>query len=219
MVSEETQNSAISGELEPIFSLNAPEIEPVSQTLSPSELGGSKALPGEAGLDEEAAKLRGSQIHALLEHLPNHPKDMWPEAATHILGTLDEARPDPSLLSEARAVLESEHLAAVFSADALVEVSITAHLGERRLHGTIDRLIVTNTHVLAVDFKTNAVVPKTPEQVPEGLMRQMAAYAHALEQIYPDRTIETALLWTRSCELMHLPQQLVNAAMQNVHAA
>ena len=33
------------------------------------------------------------------------------------------------------------------------------------------------------------------------------------------RTIETALLWTRSCTLMHLPQQLVNAAMQNVHAA
>ncbi|WP_370228250.1 double-strand break repair helicase AddA, partial [Cognatishimia sp.] len=209
----------ISGELETIFATNAPDTEPESRTLSPSDLGGAKALPGEAGLDEEAAKARGLAIHALLEHLPNHPPSDWERAARHILDLTEAGAGDLSLLSEASSVLKSEHLTPVFSPNALVEVSITAQLGEDRLHGTIDRLIVEQDRVLAIDFKTNAVVPKSPEMIPEGLLRQMGAYAHALAQIYPDKTIETALLWTKTAELVRLPQELVNAALHRAHAS
>ena len=81
MQASQPAKTADSGELETVFSRNAPEIEPELATLSPSDLGGAKALPGEAGLDEEAALLRGSQIHALLEHLPNHPPEDWEAAA------------------------------------------------------------------------------------------------------------------------------------------
>jgi len=39
------------------------------------------------------------------------------------------------------------------------------------------------------------------------------AYAEALGQIYPDRKIETALLWTRTARMMVLPHDLVTAAL------
>jgi ATP-dependent helicase/nuclease subunit A len=42
----------------------------------------------------------------------------------------------------------------------------------------------------------------------------MGAYAEALAQIWPDRRIETAILWTRRALLMPLPPDIVRAAMQ-----
>ncbi|OBY25889.1 double-strand break repair helicase AddA [Leisingera sp. JC1] len=178
--------------------------------LSPSDLGGAKALPGDLGLDEEAAKARGSRLHLLLEHLPGRPEDHWPQLAGNLL---QDAEDTAELLAEASGVLQNAGLSHIFAPETLAEVPITADLNEGRLHGIIDRLIVTPDRVLAVDFKSNATVPEVPEQCPEGLLRQMGAYAHALAQIYPGRTIETALLWTRTATLMPLPHELVTAAL------
>ena len=86
-------------------------------------------------------------------------------------------------------------------------------LGGRRIHGVIDRLIVAPDHVLAVDFKTNAAVPDTPEGTPDGLLRQMGAYRAALAQIWPSTEIRTAILWTASATLMPLPHDLVTQAL------
>ncbi|RBI84706.1 double-strand break repair helicase AddA [Rhodosalinus halophilus] len=196
----------------------APPVQP-APTLSPSDLGGPKALPGEAGRDEEAAKLRGTRLHLLLEHLPGAPAEHRADLARRLLGGGTEPAPEPeiaALLAEAEGVLDAPALAALFAPDALAEVPVSATLdalGGRRVHGTIDRLIVAPERVLAVDFKTNATVPATPGDVPEGLLRQMGAYAAALSQIWTDRRIETALLWTRTAELMPLPPDLVAAAL------
>jgi ATP-dependent helicase/nuclease subunit A len=52
-------------------------------------------------------------------------------------------------------------------------------------------------------------VPDRPEDVPEGLLRQMGAYAEMLRAIYPDRGVATAILWSRTATLMELPEALV----------
>jgi len=189
-------------------------------TLSPSDLGGAKALAGDAGLDEEAAKKRGRQIHLLLEHLPDVPQASWPAQAAKLLATGEDAAGDdavPALLAEATAVLTNAELQHLFTDQALAEVSVSATLEAlqgRRIHGTIDRLIIDHDSVLAVDFKTNATVPAGPAECPLGLLRQMAAYAHALQQIYPDKQVKTALLWTRTAELMLLPETLVTQSLE-----
>ena len=166
--------------------------------------------PGEAGLDEDAAMARGSALHRLLEHLPSLPQPEWDTRAEAL------ARHDdwPELLAEASAVLTAPALTDIFAPDALAEVTLTANLGADRLHGVIDRLVITDDRVLAVDFKSNATVPSRPEDCPEGLLRQMGAYARALAQIYPNRQIDTALLWTRTATLMLLPQTLVSQACE-----
>ena len=81
------------------------------------------------------------------------------------------------------------------------------------MQGIIDRLVIRDNQVLAIDYKSNAVVPETPEHVPEGLLRQMGAYRAMLAQLYPDHQIDVALLWTRSATLMTLPAPLVEAAL------
>ncbi len=191
--------------------------------LSPSALGGAKALAGEAGLDEEAAKRRGTCIHLLLEHLPSWPRDRWPEIAATLLEAEAGAAPAESetFLAEAARVLGSPDLAAILP-DALREVELTAKLAElggRRLHGTVDLLLVRGGRVLAVDYKSNAVVPDRAGAVPDGILRQMGAYAAMLAQIYPGHDIETAILWTRTGRLMALPPDIVRAALLSTPTA
>ncbi len=195
---------------------HAPAAVEPPKPLSPSDLGGAKALGGAEGLDEESARRRGRQLHLLLEHLPLYRQPSWPAMARDLLAAAEDGLIEEDLaplLAEAQAVLGAPDLAFLFAGDALAEVDITADIAGQRLLGTIDRLIVGPDRVLAVDYKSNATLPAGPEQVPEGILRQMGAYAAALAQIYPDRQIETAILWTRAAKLMTLPHGLVASAL------
>jgi ATP-dependent helicase/nuclease subunit A len=179
---------------------------------SPSDLGGDKVLPGGAPQGAENAKRMGTAVHRLLEVLPNAPQDQWDKIANRLI----EADIRTAACQEARAVLQRQELAHIFGPESLAEVDITAHLPELNgdpILGSIDRLLVSSSRVLAVDFKTNQIVPNEAAQVPSGLLRQMGAYAAALSQIYPDHEIETAILWTKTLELMPLPQDLVISAL------
>ncbi|WP_171123750.1 MULTISPECIES: double-strand break repair helicase AddA [unclassified Ruegeria] len=199
-------------DLPPVFLTAAATPSPAQQTISPSDLGGAKALPGDSGQDEDAAKLRGTRLHLLLEHLPSVPRDNWPQLCARVLPDMQEMDRQ-ELFDEADTVLTAEHLQDIFGPDALAEVPITADLNGHRMHGVIDRLIVTADTVQAIDFKSNATIPEDANACPEGLLRQMGAYAQALSQIYPDRDIRTAILWTRTAGLMWLPHDVVTDAL------
>lgn len=179
--------------------------------LSPSQLGGAKVIgPDPEGLALDEAMARGTALHWALEHFPKHPEDRWNAIAS--------AGPDgvADIIDEARGVLNAPALARVFALDTLAEVSISTalpELGNQRISGQIDRLIVTDTEVTAVDFKSNAAVPASATDTPEGLLRQMGAYQSALAQLYPDRKITCAILWTRTAQLMPLDDAQMRAAL------
>ncbi|MBF9032539.1 double-strand break repair helicase AddA [Rhodobacterales bacterium HKCCE3408] len=199
-----------------------PPPTPVHRTArTPSDLGGAKVVPGDPGAQDEAAALRkGRLVHLLLEHLPGVAEPGWVAAAPGILSLDGPGVPEgaelDALLSEAAAVLTAPDLRPLFSADALAEVPVTGFsetLGAQ-VTGQIDRLIVGADRVLAVDFKTNAGVPDSAQATPEGLLRQMGAYAEILSKLYPDRAVTTAFLWTSAARLTELPHDLVMAALQ-----
>lgn len=105
-------------------------------------------------------------------------------------------------------------MAHLFGPATLSEVAVTAGYGDQRLYGVIDRLVVGEDRVLAVDLKSNTVIPARPDLVPEGLLRQLGAYHHILTQLYPGRLVEVAILWTGSGQLMPVDAEIVSAAMQ-----
>ena len=199
----------------------APRVHENEMALSPSNLGGAKALPGEGAiLNEDAAKQRGRQLHLLLEHLPRRDKVEWPEVAHSLLGygedALRWAEIEP-VLAEARRVLDAPHMAEWLGEDALTEVEISAELpelGNRRIHGFIDRLVIGDDEIRVLDYKSNAVVPDHPDQVPEGLVRQMAAYRGALRLIHPGKPVRCAILWTASGEVMPLSDAQLDASLR-----
>lgn len=186
----------------------APEAPRQAKVLSPSDLGGAKALPGEAEAD---AKARGLALHLLLEHLPGTSPGTWPARAAALI-------PDPALLADAlpqvQAILDDPGLAPFFGPESLAEVGVTAPWAGHRLTGSIDRLLVNADRVLIVDFKSNALIPDRPELIPEGILRQLGAYAHMTAQVYPGRRVETAILWTRAPRLMPVDPDIVRLALQ-----
>ena len=176
-------------------------------SLSPSDLGGAKAVPG-VGDDSDTAKARGTALHLLLQHLPDHSEPTWPMIAGHLIGDLA-----PDLLAQARGLLKNPALQHLFGPDSLAEVALTAPWGDQRFLGTIDRLILSPDRILAVDFKSNRTVPANPDAIPEGILRQMGAYQHMLENLYPHARIDLAILWTETGVLMPLDPDILRLAL------
>ena len=187
-------------------------VHPVKPS-SPSDLGGAKIVSGaDDGLTEDAAKRRGSLIHLLLEHLPGVEPTHRSNVASRILAAENALADLSTLQPEVELVLDAPDLAFLFSENSLSEVPISAMFKNTPIYGIIDRLIVTPNRILAVDFKSNAVVPDTPAQTPEGILRQMAAYRAGLGEIWPGRQIDTAIVWTRTATFMELPHDIVTDA-------
>jgi ATP-dependent helicase/nuclease subunit A len=206
---------------DPWMTAHPPPVTRAPKPLSPSGLGGAKVLPGEqpGDGDVEAAKARGTALHALLEHLGDClPAERAAVGAAVLdgLGSPLAGSDGAELLRTAQRLLDDASLAAIFAPGTLAEVPVAgpvATLGGRMVAGTIDRLIVGPEAVLAVDYKSNRAVPSGPDEVPEGLLRQMGAYAALLADAYPDRRIETAILWTATGSLMPLPHDIVMEAL------
>ncbi|MEZ5798667.1 MAG: double-strand break repair helicase AddA [Paracoccaceae bacterium] len=188
----------------------APAAAPAVRVLSPSDLGGDKTLPGETAGDPDALA-RGVLLHALLERFPAL------DAAGQDRVAAAMGAPDAEV-ALVRGLLAAPDLAGVFAPDALVEVGLSVPWRGHLLSGTIDRLVVGPDRVLVVDYKSNAAVPASPAQVPEGYLRQMGAYAHAMAQLYPGRRIELAILWTQP-QLMRLDADIVRQALERAATA
>jgi ATP-dependent helicase/nuclease subunit A len=120
---------------------------------------------------------------------------------------VDQPEVRAALVNAACAIISDPAYAAIFGPDALAEAPIAAVVGGDVIAGTVDRLLVTDSHVLVVDFKTGRRVPKGVREVPEHHLRQMAAYAAALAVIFPGRAIEAALLYSAGPSLIPLPAE------------
>lgn len=158
----------------------------------------------------EVAARRGILIHRLLERLPDVPPDKREEAAARWLarqaGDLDGAV-RREMAESALCVLADPRFAEIFSPRALAEVRLAATVGGIVVAGTADRLLVEEHAVTVVDFKTTRRPPARLEDVPAATLRQMAAYAAALEAIYPARTVRAAVLYTHTPQLIVLPSE------------
>ncbi|MBB6253610.1 double-strand break repair helicase AddA [Nitrospirillum iridis] len=193
----------------PAWLLSPPPAEPApSRPLAPSRPDGEEPAvrsplgqgPLGDGKSLEARRFkRGTLIHKLLQLLPEMPPPGRAAAARRWLDRpahgLDEAARE-EIWAETLRVLTHPEFAPLFGPGSRPEVPLVGTVGTRPLAAQIDRLVVTDTDVQIVDFKTNRPPPQTAEDIPHLYVAQMAAYRSALRQIYPDRTIRCLLLWT-----------------------
>ncbi len=200
------------------------------QPLAPSRL--PLAQEGESeppvlsplAADQSDRFRRGHLIHKLLEVLPNLPSDQWRDAVLRFLtvqaSDFDEAQRH-TLLTEILAILNDTEFAALFAPGSQAEVALAgmAHglssddMDDVIVSGFIDRLCVTDTEVMIVDYKTNRPPPKSVDTVPIVYLRQMAVYRALLREIYPNHRIRCALLWTDGPLWMPLPDALLDRSL------
>ncbi|ODP37344.1 double-strand break repair helicase AddA [Sphingomonas turrisvirgatae] len=183
--------------------------------LAPSSIGEDLVSDPPPGPALRAAAERGRLIHALLERLPAVDAQARAGAADRWLagaGGVEDAPTRSELAAAALAVIGDARFAELFGPDALAEAPIAAVVpGGHVVSGTADRLLVTDTRVLVVDFKTGRRAPGSLDEVPPYHVRQMAAYVAALEVVFPGRRIEAGLLYTAGPVLFALPDATIAA--------
>ncbi len=198
--------------------LNAPApAERSARTTAPSRAGDDTLSPEPDEADSISARharWRGELIHLLLESLPEVADADRDEAARRILAQAAHGGPRLApgeldiIAAAALSVLRAPALSWIFAQGSRAEVPVAATIGDdvhgAGILGRIDRLILRDDEVIAVDYKTGSVVPASPEEVPETYAAQMDAYARALAATFPGSRVRTFLLWTQGPELMEI---------------
>jgi ATP-dependent helicase/nuclease subunit A len=183
--------------------------------LAPSAPGEDEAAYPPPGPALREAALRGRLLHGLFERLPGVAPgerrvraELWLERSAG----LGDAAMRAALIDDACRVIDDPAFAALFGVDALAEAPVAAVVADGVVvSGTVDRLLVEPHRILVADFKTGRAAPARPEEIPPSHLRQMAAYRAALRVIFPDRPVETALLYTSAPVLHVLPDALLDA--------
>ena len=159
----------------PVFEMSMPEPRG-PQSSTPHELGATAEEA--AGPAESAGGMSfGDQVHGFAEAYalgnPVAPANDHEEAVASFLdGLPGELRPE-------------EH----------VHLPLEAEGQQVTLSGIIDLLQITDEAVAIVDYKTDA--DRSRE---ESYRRQLSAYYHAIAELFPERSIDVSLFWTRTGE-------------------
>ncbi len=175
-----------------------------------------------AARDRQKALRRGQIVHRLMQSLPDVAPSARKWALERYLGNAGR-----DLSSEERgeiarhvfAILEDDRFAEVFAAGSQPEVPIVGRIPRPKndpvaVAGQVDRLVVTTGAVLAVDYKTDSVVPESLAQVPPAYIAQLALYRAALMRIYPQKSVRAALIFSTGPVLLEVPAATLDVALE-----
>jgi len=193
----------------------------------PVENVAARLRTGETGGLRARALQRGSLVHRLLQSLPELATERRRDAAIGYLARNADGWTEHERTALAQSVLgliEDPRFGPVFAPGSRAEVSIVGRLdrpGRARalVSGQIDRLVVTPSEVLIVDYKTNHAPPRLAAEAPSGYVRQLALYRAVLARLYPQRPVRAALLWTEAPELMEISAPALDAQLAAIIAA
>jgi ATP-dependent helicase/nuclease subunit A len=197
---------------------------PGDHFLRPSDAAGNtpqKIRSGESIEQRTRALQRGTLVHRLLQSLPDLAAERRREAAEKFLARNATAWSDAErqmLADNVLALIADPRFAPVFAEGSRAEVAIVGRLdlpGRPRalISGQIDRLAVTESEILIVDFKTNHAPPTTATEAPPAYVRQLALYRAVLRKLYPRHAVRTALLWTETTDLMEISASVLDAEL------
>jgi ATP-dependent helicase/nuclease subunit A len=203
---------------------------PAESFVRPSDAaedGSHKVRTAESLTQRTRALQHGTLVHRLLQSLPDIPAPRRREAALAYLARNANAWNEEERLALAERTLgliADPRFAPVFAPGSRAEVSIVGRLerpaGRPALvSGQIDRLVVTASEVLIVDFKTNHAPPGRLEEAPKSYVRQLALYRAVLARLYPQLAVRAALLWTETAELMEISVPALEAELASIISA
>ncbi len=195
----------------PVWILAAAPLEAdIADSFTPSSQDGDEAIEEAvySPIDQsrEFRFKRGNATHKLLQILPDLPLERRENAARRYVAGAPLGLPrdiQDSIVDETMKILNDPVFAPVFGPGSLAEVPVNGKMADGRIiNGQIDRLVITNSEILIIDFKTNRPSPGDVKAIPPAYRAQLKAYADALTLIYPKLPVKCALLWTDKPLLM-----------------
>jgi ATP-dependent helicase/nuclease subunit A len=201
----------------------APAEVPAARAVSPSSAFDRirAARLENTGAAQRQALARGRIIHRLLQGLPDvSPERRIIAARRHLAEAADFTKAEQEeMIAEAMALFDDPVFAPLFAPGTRAEIPIVGRLARAgkttlAVSGQIDRLAVMPDAILIADYKTDRPAPQRVEDVPRSYVTQLALYRAVLRQLYPDRQLRAALVWTEIPALIELPAAALEAALE-----
>lgn len=151
--------------------------------------------------------LKGKIIHKLLEHLPVIAANKQETTINAYLQNYQNEFSEKEMQkikNNIMAVLKNSDFKQLFSNNSKAEVAVIGKRGNAHISGQIDRLVITDKSVLIIDYKTNHNPPTLESEVSSTYIKQLKAYKDLLAEIYPNKKIRCALLWTETAHFMEI---------------
>jgi ATP-dependent helicase/nuclease subunit A len=134
---------------------------------------------------------KGELVHYVLEHIKTSAD------IEQILSQKGEflKKGEKEIIAQQLSAVMDEFVG-LFAYDAKCEVQISGEVSGRLVVGQIDRLVFMQDKILILDYKSDSTVPKNISEISQEYLQQLALYKKLIEQIYPNKEIKTALLYT-----------------------
>jgi ATP-dependent exoDNAse (exonuclease V) beta subunit len=171
---------------------------------------------------------KGVAVHTFLQYLPTIPLERYPHAVKQIEKSILLTNNNKSVIEdsfkEAKNVLSKSELSFLHSKNCCREMNVSGVVDldhifsdpkQKKLNfnGRIDCLCFMGEELLIIDFKTNAQVPKDTTGVDIIYMAQLQIYASLLQKAYPQKIINTGIVWTKTAELMIINLEEMSLAL------
>ncbi|MCE2926862.1 MAG: double-strand break repair helicase AddA [Rickettsiales bacterium] len=195
-----------------------PEETATIRPLMPSRLADHEPAAASPSIDPKRAA-RGHLIHNLLQRLTALDRMHWQMAADQIAAGFDNLSHDEraQAIAEATHVLQHPDWSFIFGEESIAEASIVGHVllaGKTiAVAGRMDRLVLSQQEIWLVDYKTSLNPAKTVAEVPRAYLRQLFLYKSLLKQLYPDKKVRCALLWTSVPKMMPIDEALLDETL------
>lgn len=183
------------------------EEAPLSRPLNPSHLDETNiaALSPLAASTDTLLYTRGRIIHKLLQLIPySNTKNRRGAIKEFLQNQAPEisAAAGDQIASEVLNLVDDPRFAGLFGPDSAAEVALMGEVDGQIISGQIDRLVVTPSQVIIVDYKTNRPAAQNISDVPPAYLKQMRAYRRLIAKIYPDKAVTSYILWTNTAQMM-----------------
>jgi ATP-dependent helicase/nuclease subunit A len=198
--------------------------EPAPREVNSHRLVHPSLAYGRAGPANSSAAARalskGRLIHTLLQHLPGVASDRRQAAGERFLAINGRAFADferAEIVRNARAIVESAGLAALFGSKSRAEVAIAGQLaaadGARlQVIGQVDRIAELEQEVWIADFKSG--LPRAA--IPSHYLTQLALYRAVIAPLYPQKAIRCIIIWTEGPTSAEIESGRLDEALLNV---
>jgi ATP-dependent helicase/nuclease subunit A len=198
----------------------ASRLVPISPSAAYEDAATVPAYRFGSAADRRKALARGRLVHRLLQSLPDIATEHRAAALNAFLVRNAEAFSDDEqeqIAAQVSVILDDARFAPLFAPGSRGEVPIVGRIARDgaplAVAGQVDRLAVTEQAVLIADYKTDRAPPRRPDDVPPAYTSQLALYRAVLTQLYPDRPVRAALVWTEGPDLMEISQAAIDAAL------
>jgi ATP-dependent helicase/nuclease subunit A len=207
-------------EVEPAEQTASVDVDPRLQQAIPTrplirEIAPSRR-PQAAGLEPGSAQgqHRGLAIHRMLQ-LATQAPGLEPDAEGIVSRVATELGfpPDTVLLrqswNEVAGLLKKEQLNWLFRPAAgsriFNEVPIEYRIGKQTVYGVIDRLLVGDTDIALIDYKTHRIEQDAQaQQLAEHYRPQLELYREGVQRLWPEHSIRVYLLLTDGGKLVNI---------------